>query len=389
MRYFRKSPIDMKILAIGYGKNLFTTGHPEQLRQLACATVVDEYHMIVFARTSEGLKSQQIGNFFLYPTGGKTRFGMVVRAFLLGRQLVRQSKLPTDFVVTAQDPFEAGLVGYLIARFCTLSLNLQEHGDFFSAKEWRRESVVNRIRFVLGKWLLRRADTVRVVSTRMLATMQQIGVSPTKLRLLSVEVPLQRFLQAPPSAVARQLFPPDSLIILTVARLVPQKNLSLLLRAFTKVVAETPQARLLIIGTGPEQQKLIARATEFGLLGEAQPLVRFLPWTDDVPSYMQSADMYALSSNYEGYARVLPEAMASGLGVVTTDVGCAHEVVVHGQHGLIVPVADEVAFTAALVTLSTNAFLRQQCGQAAHTAMESVATTPTEPYANRWRAALQ
>lgn len=379
----------MRVLAISYGKNLFTTGHPELVRQLACAAVVDEYHMIVFARTVERLETKHMGNLFLYPTGGSTRAGMVIRAFLLGRKIVRQSKNPSDFVVTTQDPFEAGVVGYLISRFGTLPLNIQEHGDFFSAKEWQRESVFNRVRLVIGKWLLRRADTVRVVSSRMLATMQQIGVSPTKLRLLSVEVPLAHFLQAPPSDAARQLFSPGSVIILTVARLVPQKNLSLLLRAFTKVVAETPQARLLIIGTGPEQQKLIARATEFGLLGEAQPLVRFLPWTDDVPSYMQSADIYALSSNYEGYARVLPEAMASGLPIVSTDVGCAHEVLVHGQHGLVVPVGDDEAFTAGLQTLVNQDGLRATFGQSARAVMLQTATTTSQPYALRWRAALE
>ncbi len=379
----------MHVLAIGYGKNLFTAGHPEQVRQLACAAVVDEYHMIVFSRTTEGLQSQQIGNFFIYPSGGRTRVGMVFRAYLLGRKIVRKSNRPSDFVVTAQDPFEAGLVGYLLTRLTKLPLNLQEHGDFFSTENWRQESVMNTLRAKMGKWLVRRADTVRVVSTRMLSTLQQIGVVPTKLRLLSVEVPLQRFLQAATSDVARKLFPTDSVIILSVARLVPQKNLTLLLHAFAKVVAQHSQSRLLIIGTGPEQSKLVTLASKLGLLDSDRPLVMFLPWTDDVPAYMKSVDLYALSSNYEGYARVIPEAMASGLALVSTDVGCVGEVLQNGQHGLVVPVGDENALHDALCRLVTDSRQRLQFGQAGHAAMRAAAAAKSESYAKRWRAALQ
>lgn len=376
----------MRVLAIGYGKNLFIAGHPEQVRQRACATVVSEYHMIVFARTNEGLLPQQIENFSLYPTGGRTRIGMVVRAYLIGKKIVRESAASDNFVVTAQDPFEAGLVGYLLAKKHSLALNLQEHGDFFSTNYWRQESGLNQVRAIVGKWLLRRATTVRVVSTRMLATMQQIGVASTKLRLLSVEVPVQRFLQAPPSTVARPLLPSGSIIVLTVARLVPQKNLSLLLRAFARVVAENPEAKLLIIGTGPEKTALITLATKLGLLEADRPFVVFLPWTDAVPAYMKSADVYALSSNYEGYARVIPEAMASGLPVLMTDVGCAGEVLQHGEQGLVVPVGDEDAFTVALTKLISDPDFRHQCSQTGQSTMQRV--TEKTAYAERWLVAI-
>lgn len=354
----------MRVLGIGYGKNVFIQNNPERVRLLSCATVVDEYHMIVFARSSEGLTPQQNGNFYLYPTGGKTKVGMVVRAVLLARTIVRQSNQTRNFVVTTQDPFEAGLVGYLIARAFKLKLNLQEHGDFFSTPHWRRESRLNAARGYLGTFLLRLADTVRVVSPRMLTTMEKLGIDSKKLRLLSVEVALNRFLEAPASNVARTLFPADSIIVLTVARLVPQKNLLLLLHAFAKVVADTPSARLLIIGTGPELSRLQAISANLGLLDPANPLVRFLPWTDDVPSYMKSADIYALSSNYEGYARVLTEAMAAGLPVVTTDVGCAGSVLLDRVHGFVVPVNDEDAFGESLASLVCTANARARYGQA-------------------------
>ena len=306
----------MHVLAFSYGKNLFDNSHLERERMQACATATTELRMIIFARDCEGLSVTKDGNLYLYPTGGRTKVGMLVRALLLGGRLLRAQNLPEEWVITTQDPFEAGLVGYILARLFNVPLNIQEHGDFFSTPHWRLESTFNCGRSWLGRFLLRRADTVRVVSTRMLTTMARLGVDKTKLRLLSVSVPLSRFLEASSSLVARKLFPANSVIILTVARLVAQKNLPLLLQSFASVSQGNKAARLLIVGTGPEQMKLTKLATDLGLLEPTDPKVIFLPWTDDVPGYMKSVDIYALSSNYEGYARVIPEAMAAGLPII-------------------------------------------------------------------------
>ena len=379
----------MKVLAIGYGKNLFIAGHPERERQLVCAAVVTEYHMIVFARESEGLRREQTGNFFLYPTGGSTKVGMLVRAFFIGRKIMREARDTTGFVVTAQDPFEAGMVGYLIARLYGTPLNLQEHGDFFSTSHWRAESPLNHLRWLVGKYLLTHADTVRVVSKRMLSTIASIGVPKEKLRLLSVAVPLKKFLAAPASDLARQLFPPESVIILTVARLVPQKNLTLLLNSFAGVAKENATARLLIFGIGPQQETLVVLATTLGLLTPGNPRVVFLPWTDEVPAYMKSSDIYALSSNYEGYARVIPEAMACGMPLVSTDVGCVGEIMTAGEHGLVVPVGDGMAFTTSLTLLVRDVNLRLRYGANGRASMQILATAEMPSYAERWRAALK
>jgi len=378
----------MHVLAFSYGKNLFDNSHLERERMQACATATTELRMIIFARDCEGLSVTKDGNLYLYPTGGRTKVGMLVRALLLGGRLLRAQNLPEEWVITTQDPFEAGLVGYILARLFNVPLNIQEHGDFFSTPHWRLESTFNCGRSWLGRFLLRRADTVRVVSTRMLTTMARLGVDKTKLRLLSVLVPLNRFLEASSSLAARKLFPANSVIILTVARLVAQKNISLLLQSFASVSQGNQAARLLIVGTGPEQMKLTKLATDLGLLEPTDPKVIFLPWTDDVPAYMKSVDIYALSSNYEGYARVIPEAMAAGLPVIMTDVGCAGEVLISGEGGLIIPVGDQSAYSQALQELVTDSLKRPGFASAGHISMKKSLIIEAPSYAQAWLSAL-
>jgi glycosyltransferase involved in cell wall biosynthesis len=379
----------MHVLGISYSRNIFANMNGERVRMRECAAGVEALHLVVFAKSSTCLSDVHDGNLHLYPTGGATKIGMVWRAWRIGRRIIRESSatVKSDWVVTTQDPFEAGFVGYLIARTMGVQVNIQEHGDFFSTPHWRQESFLNSIRYVVGKCLLRQADSVRVVSARMLATMKRLGVGEGRLRLLSVSVPLERFLEAPTANLARQLFPADSIIILSVARFVPQKNLGLLMTAFADVVKREPRARLLLIGTGSEEGVLRDRATQLGLLGCTEPLVHFLPWTDDVPGYMKSSDIYALSSNYEGYARVLLEAMASGLPIVTTDVGCVGSVCINGTHAQVVPVGDTVAYAYALRTLIINHELRSQLGEAGVATARSL-QSGTPDYATVWRSSL-
>ena len=376
----------MNVLAISYGRNLFNASNPERARMKACALVVESLHIIVFARTKENFIPVNDGNLFIYPTGGSTKLSMVVRGFFLGRKLLKEHHL-SDVVITTQDPFEAGLVGYLLAKLFSIPVNLQEHGDFYSTPYWRQESILNTLRHSLGIFLLRRATTVRVVSKRIKNTLKQNGIKEELIRELSVAVPVEKFLNAPPSARARELFASDAIIVLSVARFVPQKNLTLLIESFASAYKKEPRLRLLLIGEGPEKKRLVQLIATFFPQNATETIIKIIPWTDDVPAYMKSADIYALSSNYEGYARVLPEAMASGLPIVTTDVGCVGEVCLLNEHALVVPVNARTAFTDALVTLAQDKEMQRRFKESSQKTMETVALE-SHDYPTRWLKAL-
>jgi glycosyltransferase involved in cell wall biosynthesis len=337
-----------KVLSIGYGRSLFVEGNPERVRMELCATETTSYRMIIFTSRKDNLSSvtEATYNLFLYPTNSRWRFLMPIDAFLLARRIIKTHGLD---VVTTQDPFEAGIVGYALKLLYKTPLVIQEHGDVFSTSYWRRETLFNRVRYLWGLALLKRADVVRVVSLRMKEFYKKSGIR--RITFLPVSVDTRPLLEAEPVSL-REYFAPEDFVFLSVARFVPQKNLTLLIEAFARVQQEYPKARLLLVGTGKELAVLQEKART--LFGKAQTTVVFLPWSDNVAGLMKAADAYVLSSNYEGWGRVLIEAMVTGLPMVTTAVGCAGEVVRDGKHGLIVPIDDTEALAKAMLRLATD-----------------------------------
>lgn len=375
--------VDLNVLAISYGRNLFDEQNAERARMVRCGAEVHEYHMVIFTHARDGLTTQTVGNLTLHPTNSRTKVHMLFDAYRIGKKVLKAAD--GKWVITAQDPFEAGLVGYLLARTYKLPLNVQEHGDFFSTPYWTNDQLLNRFRRWLALWLLPKADTVRVVTERILKTLEKHGVQSDRILLLPVRTDnAQKDAQAETDSTIRQQLPKNSLVVLTMARLVTQKNVPLLIRAFATLRTEVPAAQLVIVGKGPLEKELRQLSAELGL----HESVTFLPWTDDPTSLLKEADIYALSSDWEGWGRVLIEAMVAGVPVVTTDVGCAGEVVKDGQHGFVVPVRDEEAFAAKLIKLAVDSTLREHFARQAQRDSEVVHQS-LDAYATQWAEVLE
>ena len=139
----------------------------------------------------------------------------------------------------------------------------------------------------------------------------------------------------------------DRRVVLTVARLVPIKRVSLLVEAFATVRARAPEAHLVIVGDGPEREALRRHAAEIGVL-DATTFVGSIAHRD-TPQFYRAADVFALASEFDNSPNVVLEAMASGLPVVATDAGGARQLVDDGEGGAIVPPGDAAALARALV----------------------------------------
>ena len=373
----------MNVLNIGHGRGLFEKDNRERTRLRACAHAAGEVHIIIFTKKTNKLRAQKSEDkLFLYPTQSLSRLTMIFSAIRIGRKILRKQN-KKDWIISAQDPFEAGLVGYLLARITGVPLNIQEHGDFFSTTYWRREKIFNRIRYYAGIFLLRRADCVRVVSERIKRTLVQHGIQEADVTVLPVRTDIGSFARAAKDEMLRKKYE-GRCIILSAARFVPQKNLSMLIDSFVTVQKMHPEALLLLVGTGPDAFALQEQVKKYNL----EKGVIFMPWTDDMPSLMKTADIYALSSNYEGWGRVLLEAAAAGLPVVTTDVGAANEIICDDVHGRVVPVGDKKSFTQALSTVVASSELRKRYGAHGQEIEQSCAQTEEE-YGGKWAAALR
>jgi glycosyltransferase involved in cell wall biosynthesis len=153
---------------------------------------------------------------------------------------------------------------------------------------------------------------------------------------------------------------PGPPVILSVARLVPDKDHDTLIAAFSQVSAAFPETELWLVGDGPRRQA-IQRQVRRSL---APDRVRFLPGQPDIRRWLHRACLLVLSSRYEALPNVVLEAMAAGLPVVATQVGGLPEVVVPGRTGWLVPPGDAPALAAALSQALGEAGTREALGLA-------------------------
>ncbi len=144
---------------------------------------------------------------------------------------------------------------------------------------------------------------------------------------------------------------PDALAVLYVGRIAPEKNLDLLVRAFGAIERVCPQARLVLVGDGPELEAMRAAHPEFVYCGARTG--------EDLACHYASADVFLFPSLTETFGNVLLEAMASGLPSVSFDYAAAAEHVRHGVNGLKVPYGDAEEFIALATGLMQDENLRQ------------------------------
>lgn len=343
-----------RVLMLSTDANIFDENSDVRERMKWYGTVFDELHIVVCA--AGGQKSKISENVFGYPTRSRSKIFCLWGAYNLSKQILQTTnhKLPTtNWVITSQDPFELGLIGYTLKRRFSIPLQLQVHTDFFSPYFWR-ESLKNKIRVLFARFLLPRADGIRVVSERIkhsLISNLQIPIS--KIAALPIFVEIEKIRMLTITTDLHQKYPQFDFIILMASRLTREKNIGMAIKAF----AETKNTLLLIVGDGPEKENLKLLTIHYNL----QSNIIFEPAVDfpTLVSYYKTVDLFLLTSNYEGYGRTVIEAMAVGCPVIMTDVGIAGEIVIDQKNGLVVPVGDVLALAQALFILYKNETLRK------------------------------
>ncbi len=162
------------------------------------------------------------------------------------------------------------------------------------------------------------------------------------------------------AAVRREFgWPEDARLIVNVANLVPKKGHQYLLAAAQRVLAHDAQARFLVVGNGPLADDLVGEARRLGLDGR----LVFTGFRPDATRLVAAADLFVLSSLYEGLPVSLLEAMALGRAVIATRVGGIPEVVTHGENGLLVAPGDADGLAAAMLEVLRDPERRAALGR--------------------------
>ena len=207
------------------------------------------------------------------------------------------------------------------------------------------------------------------------------------LRALNVDVPIEVVPNGVDLARLQQDIPPmprhafgfaeGHVILVYTGRLSREKNLTLLLRAFKGVVEAFPQARLLLVGDGPERDNLEDRVKYMGLREQVR-FTGMVPY-EDIPRYLKAADAFVTASVTEVHPLSVSEAMAVGLPVLGIHSPGVGDTVEDGVTGFLAQEEDLAAFTAKMVRMVSEDGLRCQMGAQARQAARQYDIRRTVP----------
>ncbi|MBI2045855.1 MAG: glycosyltransferase family 4 protein [Parcubacteria group bacterium] len=312
----------MRVLMLSTDSKIFEKDSAVRARMIEYGRLCEELHIIIFRARIKNQESRiKISdNVFIYSTNSLSRWLYIFDAYKIAKRINHDSLFMThDFLVTCQNPFETGFAGWRVSRALGARLELQVHTDFMS-HYFAAENIKNKIRVMVAKFLLPKADCVRVVSERIKKSIS--GFTNAPIAVLPIFTDVQKFKNADGSRV-RAEFPQFEKIVLVVSRLEPEKNVARAIEVFEKIIKTYPKAGLLVVGDGSERKNLKSQISNLKLEDSAI----FVGSQKEIASYYAAADVYLHTSFYEGYGLSLVEAYRAGLPIVTTDVGIAGDVV--------------------------------------------------------------
>lgn len=296
----------------------------------------------------------------VYTTSSRNMLFFVWGAYRIGKKICKEKKID---LVSVQSPLIIGLVGYMLKKSLGIPLNVQLHGgECLDNYYWLRESKLHHFLNIIGKFVVKRADSIRAISKRLEDyIVYDLKISPNRIMNFPISIDTEPFFTKGQEATINEKVSSYENIILFVGRLIKQKNAELLLKAAPLVLKKVPSTLFLIIGDGPERAKLENLIDRLNIRNNV--IFEGEVANDLLPSYYRSSTVFVFPSNYEGWGRVALEAMASGKPLVMTDVGCGGEAVINGETGYVVPVGSKTMLAQRIIFLLENSQIREQMGK--------------------------
>lgn len=280
--------------------------------------------------------------------GGSNKASVLFRA---GGQLFAEKK-KYDLVI-AQDVLWCGILAYFITRFHGGKLVTQLHGDYLDNPKWINEKGMNTLMNMVGKFILSKSDAVRCVSKKI---QDQV--------VASFGYPKDRTI-ANPIGTDLTLFVPEGVAISTperfvmfAQRLIAEKSPMHYTSIMIDLMRKYPDLHAVIAGEGNLKKDMQDAFSKAGFGDRAHFLGHV--GLAQLAMYYRKAICLLHTAGWEGWGMPMIEAMACGAPVVSTDTGCAGEVVLDGRNGFVLPIDDVEGMKKKTEELITNRVLWEE-----------------------------
>ncbi len=290
------------------------------------------------------------------------RFPKIIRHLVYLYRLLRAGKGVDAFY--ALDPVSVGLPALLAAKLLRKRFFLRVAGDYAWEQANERYGVMETpdvfvrrdvndfplpvVILATVERLVARGAIAVVVPSRYLAdVIVHWGVERGKIHV--VPNGIERVPRASERSSLRQLIGFDGKLVVSAGRLIPLKGFSGLIEAFPEVRRVHHGARLLIVGDGPERNRLEALVDSAGL-GESVTVSKSLP-REVLLRYVEAADVVVVNALHETFPHQVLEAMAARTPVVATRVGGIPEIITDGEDGVLIPSGNRKALVGAILSI--------------------------------------
>ncbi len=321
-------------------------------RQLDYAKLLTSLTLIVYSPKELELKPMQwADNLWVYPTNSNNKATFIIDAYKIASHICRESKIDA---ITTEDPFTTGFIGYLLKKRYRKNLNVQSHVDFCDNPYWVELRKINRLFNRLGKFVLKRSDTIRVgTSFEKEKLFKKLSIPEDKIFVIPVNSEINNFKNVDGSKI-RTKYLNDSFekLLLFTGRLVAQKDIATLLNAFNIVTQKRPKTLLMIVGSGIQEDALKSLSSKLRLTDN----VIFTGNIDhnSLPEYVSACDIYTIASIFEGTCIAMAEAMAAEKPVVATRFAGAEDLIVDGENGFVIEQKDYKKMAERILFLFDN-----------------------------------
>ena len=308
----------------------------------------------------------------------------VVRHFVYFFKALKMGKRAD--VIFAQDPVSVGLPAMWAARILRKKFILKVVGDyaweqsafggqnkkeFITPEEFqdKKFDFKTEIRRKIQKWVAKRAKTIIVPSNYLKNIVMKWGIGEDNIKVIynAFDTPA---LSGTKEELRKKLGL-SGFVLVSAGRLVSWKGFDKLIEIMPELLKEIPDAKLLIIGSGPEEENLKSKISRpqrqsAAMAGAANLKIKenvFLVGQvshDKALKYLKTGDIFVLNTGYEGFSHFLLEAMAMEIPIITTNVGGNPELIENGKNGILAEYNNKEELRKKIIELIKNKTLKKE-----------------------------
>ena len=280
-------------------------------------------------------------------------------------------------VIYAQDPVSVGLPAVLAAKILRKKFILKVVGDYaweqFQARgekfitpenfQDKKFDFKTETRRKIQKYVAKNAYKIIVPSSYLKNIVLKWGIDEEKIKVIynAFEAPALsagRPVLKETKEELRKKLNLSGTVLISAGRLVPWKGFDKLIEIMPEIIKEIPDAKLYIIGSGPEEENLKSKISNLKIKENVFLIGQV--FHDKALEYLKAGDIFILNTGYEGFSHFLLEAMAMEILIITTNVGGNPELIENGKNGILLEYNNKEELKKRIIELAKNETLKKE-----------------------------